>query len=113
MNWTKLVSEQDLEDLKQASFERPVLLFKHSTRCSISSTVLNRLERKWKQEEMGRLKPFFLDLVAYRKISNRVAEEFGVPHQSPQVLLIENGRCIYDASHMQISYQNLKSLVTG
>ena len=96
MNWVKLDNKNQLEEVKTLSEKQPVLIFKHSTRCSISSTSLNRLERAWKTDE---IKPYFLDLIAFRDISNQIAEEFSVEHQSPQVLLIGQGKCVYHTSH--------------
>ena len=87
---------------------QPVVLFKHSTRCSISGTALNRLERHWKDSEMADVKPYHLDLIAHRPISNRIAQVFGVEHQSPQLLLIREGECVFNASHLDISYSDLK-----
>jgi bacillithiol system protein YtxJ len=109
MNWNRIESIETLDRILEESKENPVVIFKHSTSCSISAMALNRLERSWNDSEMGEVKPYYLDLIAYRDISNAVAQKFGVMHQSPQVLLIKNGECVYDDSHMGISYQNLKS----
>ncbi|WP_296618785.1 bacillithiol system redox-active protein YtxJ [Marivirga sp.] len=109
MNWNRLDSIETLDRIIEESKENPVVIFKHSTSCSISAKALNRLERSWDDSEMGEVKAYYLDLIAYRDISNAIVEKFGVMHQSPQVLLIKNGECVYDDSHMGISYQNLKS----
>ncbi len=108
MVWNKLESEEQLEQLKSGSGETKVLIFKHSTRCPISSMALDRLERSWKNEEMQSVSPYFLDLIALRNVSSKTAEIFNVQHESPQVLLIENGKCIYNASHMGINYDAVK-----
>lgn len=108
MNWKKLETETALAEIKALSEKQPVIIFKHSTRCSVSSMALNRLERNWDQDEMQTVQPYFLDLLSYRNISNKIAEIFGVPHESPQILLIENGKCVYHSSHMGISYDILK-----
>ncbi len=108
MVWNKLESEEQLEQLKADSGEQKVLIFKHSTRCPISSMALDRLERSWKNEEMESVSPYYLDLIALRNVSSKAAEIFNVQHESPQVLLIENGKCIYNASHMGISYDAVK-----
>ena len=108
MNWNKLESEAQLEQIKTASQENPVLIFKHSTRCPISSMALNRIERSWKEEEMKTVSPYYLDLISLRNISSKTAEVFDVQHESPQVLLIDKGSCIYNASHMSISYEEIK-----
>src|SRR6478735_1638212 len=65
MNWIKLEDEQELENIKALSSSQAILIFKHSTRCSISSTAINRLERSWKDEEMKDIKIYYLDLITY------------------------------------------------
>lgn len=89
------------------SFSRPVAIFKHSTRCNISLMARNRLETKW---DIGstELPVYYLDLLQYRDISNQVASIYGVQHESPQLLLILNGKCIYNASHSGVSVEGLK-----
>lgn len=109
MNWNRLDNKELLDEIIEESKENPVVIFKHSTSCSISAMALNRLERSWQESEMTEVKAYYLDLIAYRDISNAVADKFGVMHQSPQILLIKNGECVYNDSHMGISYQSLKS----
>ncbi len=109
MNWIKLNHSSQLDEIKKESEQQPVLIFKHSTRCSISATALSRLERSWKEEEMKELKSYYLDLLSYRPISNSIAETFGVYHQSPQALIIHKGKCVYNASHFDITYPDIKS----
>lgn len=113
MNWNKLNDSAQLEEIKKESHNYPVLILKHSTRCSISSATLGRLERSWTQEEVGDLKPYFLDLIAYRPISNQIAEDFGVWHESPQALIIRNGESVYDTSHFDISFDAIKAQVAA
>lgn len=91
MNWTELKSPDQLDVIREESNSKPVLIFKHSSRCSISRLALDRLERKWGQEAQG-IKPYFLDLISYRDISNHVAHQFDVEHESPQVLLTSNAK---------------------
>jgi bacillithiol system protein YtxJ len=107
MNWNKLTEASQIQEIKALSEEKPVLIFKHSTRCSISSMSLDRLLRKWKDTDLEKVTPYFLDLIASRELSDLVAKEFGVPHESPQVLLIKNSEVIYDNSHFGISYAEL------
>ncbi len=110
MNWNHLTDPAQLEIIKRESFSKKVIIFKHSTRCSISRTVLDRLQRNWKEEEMQTIKPYYLDLLSFRDISNKIAEEFGIVHESPQVIVIENGKSVFDTSHLDISYQRLQEL---
>lgn len=108
MNWSILESETGLEKIIEQSFleNKGVAIFKHSTRCSISSVAKGRLESSW-DFDSEKLPIYYLDLIAYRGISNLIAEEFSVEHQSPQILVINNGECIYTESHMSISVKQL------
>lgn len=108
MNWTHLENISQLEEVKE---QENALIFKHSIRCSISATALSRLTRQWKSAELPQLKLYFLDLVNHRDISNAIAQTFGVEHQSPQILLLKKGHCIYDESHYGIDYENIKSAI--
>ncbi|MBL7718084.1 MAG: bacillithiol system redox-active protein YtxJ [Flavipsychrobacter sp.] len=104
MNWIPLTDEQQLETIKEESKTQPVVIFKHSTRCSISSMAKSRLER---EQEPEQVKFYYLDLIAYRSLSNKIAEDFQVHHESPQVLLIKNGECTYEESHNGISMEDI------
>ncbi|WP_224490623.1 bacillithiol system redox-active protein YtxJ [Robertkochia flava] len=99
--WEQLQDERQLEQIREMSYDIPVLIYKHSTRCGISSMVLNRLEREYEPGGEG-LKPYFIDLIKYRRVSDMVAEAFGVRHESPQILLIKKGEVVYDESHTGI-----------
>lgn len=110
MNWNKLTSIEQLDSIDAESEHNRILLFKHSTRCSISATALNRLERNWQSEDSQKLKPYYLDLLNHRDVSNAIAARYGVIHESPQALVIQNGRCIYVSTHTDITYSDLLSI---
>jgi bacillithiol system protein YtxJ len=109
MNWIKLEDLSQLEKIKEESNEKPVVIFKHSTSCAISGMAWNRIQRNWTNGDSEKLTPYFLDLIAHRALSNAVADEFGVMHASPQVIVIKEGKAVYDNSHMGISYQDIVS----
>lgn len=111
MKWEEITSLEQLNIIKKNSENQPVVIYKHSTRCGISSMAIDRLERAWKEEEMQGVKPYFLNLISYREISQAIAETFGIRHESPQLLLIKDGKCTFHTSHMGISYQALKNQV--
>jgi len=111
MNWNKLIQASQIEEIKSLSEDRPVLIFKHSTKCSISSMSLDRVRRNWKVGDDEKVAVFFLDLIANRDISDLVAREFGVAHESPQVILIKNRTVVYDTSHYGISYAEIMSMI--
>jgi bacillithiol system protein YtxJ len=114
MHWLSLTTEKQLEEIDKLSYTfeiKGILLFKHSTRCSISSVALNRLERSLKVSDS--LPFYLLDLLDYRSISQHIAERYGIAHQSPQILIIKNGKCIYDASHSGIDGQNILDIISN
>ena len=110
LSWLPLNSIEQLEEIKQKSKTEYVFIFKHSTRCSISSIVLKRFEGLFKEEHQE-LKVYYLDLLNYRNISDEIAHRFDVFHQSPQALLIKEGKCIYDASHSMISAGTINNVL--
>jgi bacillithiol system protein YtxJ len=110
MNWKNLEKISDLDAAVQVSDRQYVLLFKHSTTCPISHMAKMRLESKWDHVEET-VDAYYLDLKTYRNISNEIAERFDVHHESPQVLLIKDGTCIYDASHMDITVDELNETI--
>jgi bacillithiol system protein YtxJ len=105
MHWNPLTDLHQLDEIVEISQNQPVVIFKHSTRCSISSTALSRFERAWGDTENA---AFYLDLIAYRPISLEIAEKFEIQHQSPQALVINKGACTYSATHWDISVDELK-----
>lgn len=102
------LEEVSLDDIEKDSFTKPVAIFKHSTSCGISKFVWNRFQKDFdiSNEQMDF---YYLDLLAYRSISNYVAEKFNVVHQSPQLILIKNGKSVYNASHESITVEELKN----
>lgn len=105
MKWLPLDNEDHLLRLRNLSESQPILVFKHSTRCGISSTALNRLEREWKDGVP--IQPYLLDLLKHRDLSQGIAQLFDVEHQSPQVILIYRGKAIYHSSHLDIRYRDV------
>jgi bacillithiol system protein YtxJ len=110
--WKVLDQTGQLEQLQEASHRKPVVIFKHSTRCGISAHAKFRLEREWSFAPED-LDFYYLDLIAYRQVSNQVAETLQVTHQSPQIILLREGKAIYDSSHHMISVEELKKAMEG
>ena len=104
MQWIQLTEEGQISQIIAQSQIKPQVIFKHSTRCSISSVALQRLQ---KATQPDGLDFYFLDLLAHRSISNKIVETFQVHHESPQVLVIKNGECIFDESHLGISMNDI------
>jgi len=104
MNWINITTAEQLHDIKKKSDTIPQVIFKHSTRCAISSMAKSRLERSIQPPH---IEFYFLDLIKYRSLSSKLAEDFDVWHESPQVLLIKNGKCVYDESHSSIRMEDI------
>ncbi len=104
ISWIPLTRIEQIEEIKERSKSIPQLIFKHSTRCGTSALAKSRLEKK---QAPVSIEFYYLDLIDYRPISNKVAEDFKVYHESPQVLLIKNGECIYEESHIGIRMEDI------
>ncbi|MCV9929156.1 bacillithiol system redox-active protein YtxJ [Flavobacterium sp. LS1R49] len=109
INWIPLTSLDQLDEIVTESKDKPILIFKHSTRCSISRMALKGFEKEFDLD--NKVKAYFLDLIAHRDVSNEIASRFNVVHQSPQLLLIKDGKSIYDVSHSDIDADALKEKV--
>lgn len=105
INWIPLTTEGQLETLSKTS-----VLFKHSTRCGISSSVLKRFEKQ-SQEHSDSVDFYYLDLLNFRNISAKIAEKFQVMHQSPQMVVVKNEELKAHASHYDILEIDLKSFI--
>ncbi|WP_396150631.1 bacillithiol system redox-active protein YtxJ [Flavobacterium sp.] len=110
VGWRVLTDLGQLNEITELSYQQPVLIFKHSTRCSISRFALKNFENEY-DFSIEQLQPYFLDLLEFRNISNEIANRFDVMHQSPQILLIKEGKCVYHESHDGIEVAGLKRVL--
>jgi len=104
--WKKIESEEDLKAAVEHSYTHKIGVFKHSTSCFISKTVLRNFEKEVENHE-GKTELYYLDLLARRPLSNKIAEDLGIRHESPQFIVIENGKAVNHASHQDISLSQL------
>jgi len=104
MHWIHLTDEEQLKQIINKSQLKPQVIFKHSSRCSISAVALQRMQKTAQPSDIDF---YFLDLLANRSLSNKIAEIFRVHHESPQILLIRDGECVYDESHLGISMDQI------
>lgn len=106
--WKQLTALEQLDSLVEESKSKPVAIFKHSTTCGISRMAIKQFEAQY-DFEPSELQPYYLDLKAYRAISNEIAARFQIMHESPQMLLIKNGTLVYADSHGGISVGALRA----
>ncbi|MBG16475.1 MAG: bacillithiol system redox-active protein YtxJ [Crocinitomicaceae bacterium] len=110
-NWNYLKSIDDFNSAVEASFSADILLFKHSTRCSISTLAKSRIENSWKTSLS--IKPYLIDVLNFREISNEIAHRFDVVHESPQVLVISSNKCLGYLSHSAIEMDEIEVIING
>lgn len=108
--WTNIDSVDQLHEVLKTETDKPILLFKHSTRCSISSMALNSFEREWTSEN-ERCQLYFVDLIRNRDVSDEIATATGVQHQSPQAILLNGKNVMYHASHSGIDAEAVEKLL--
>lgn len=104
--WQNLIEAITLETIRLNSKTKPQAVFKHSTSCGISNMVLQRFNTAYNLNQ-GQMDFYLLDLLAYREISNTIAQTFGVIHQSPQLIIVKNGVAVHSESHSDILQVNL------
>ena len=109
MHWIHLTAEDQLQKIIVKSQEKPQVIFKYSSSCQFSEVVFQRLQKNCCP---GEIDFHFLDLTNYNHISEKVSEIFGVPHQSPQILVINEGHCVFHESHPEISLAGILQPVT-
>ena len=111
MNWNFLVHPEQLDLIDEQSQEKCVMIYKHSTRCHICTGVQDNFENKWNNKTSELIIPYILDLLGYRELSNQIEKKYKVRHQSPQVLIVRNGVCIFHRSQISIRPDEILSLV--
>jgi bacillithiol system protein YtxJ len=110
MEWKNITDLNQISDIK--SKPGYSLIFKHSTRCSVSMMAKKRFELDW-EVIPAETNLYFLDLISHRAISAQIADTFQVHHESPQILLIKDGNCVLDASHSDISADEVAELINN
>lgn len=110
MEWKILDSVDQLNQLLLTPDVGTFAIFKHSTRCSISTMSKNRIERNW-DELPGGFNLYYLDLLTFRQVSDAISQQLGVEHESPQLLLVENGKCVFHSSHSSIDITELTQII--
>ena len=109
VNWIELTDLGQLNEISTLSHDTAVAIFKHSTRCSVSRMALKQFENEF--DNAAKITLYFLDLIENRAISNEIALRFAVAHQSPQLILIKDGKAIYHVSHSDIDAESLNAKV--
>lgn len=105
--WIDLTSLEQLDEVIEQSKTQPVLLFKHSTRCSVSMMA----KRDFEQSFNKGCETYYLDLLKHRDVSNAIAEKLHLAHQSPQAILVKNGQVEYHDSHSDINHRIIEKLI--
>lgn len=110
--WKTIESDEALMSLIEVTNEKPVLFFKHSTRCSISTMAKHRFEQEWDNNNSS-VELCFIDLLRFRSVSNLLTELSGVQHQSPQVIVLFAGEVLYEGSHSGIQTREIRKMLSN
>ena len=111
MKWISLTDLGQLKDIAATDSEKISLIFKHSTRCSVSRMALKQFENEFNIAD-DKIDTYFLDLLNYRAVSNEISTQFNVEHQSPQMLVFKNGQVLHVASHSAIDAADLNKFIS-
>jgi bacillithiol system protein YtxJ len=110
INWLDFTESNQIEAITLQSNVKPILIFKHSTRCGVSRMSLKNFESEYDLNETA-IDLYFLDILKYRSISNEVSIKFKVQHQSPQVIVLKKEKAIYQDSHFGICVKAVKKVL--
>lgn len=109
--WDELIEMDQLDKAIEESYNEPVVLFKHSVTCGISAAAKHRLEKEFDQID-SLVHFYYLDLLKYRPISNEIAKRLNVIHQSPQTIVLKDGKVIHSASHSAIHASKIAGAIS-
>ncbi|MDH5381781.1 MAG: bacillithiol system redox-active protein YtxJ [Cyclobacteriaceae bacterium] len=99
--WNSVENIGQIAEMVEKSFEKPVVIFKYSLSCGVTYSAMDSLEEKWNFES-GDLHLYTVDVVGSRNLSMEISKTFSIIHQSPQLLVIRDGKCVKDMSHFRI-----------
>lgn len=108
--WKRLTRLEQLDEIVEESQRTPVAIFKHSTTCGISRMVFRNFEQDFSIHD-GQMTLYYLDIHAFREVSNETGYRFQVIHQSPQLIVVKNGTAVYNASHNGIHAADLQRFI--
>jgi len=110
INWKTIQSTKQLTQILNLSYGKYPLIFKHSNRCPISVSMKNRFDRSWNAKNDLLFEPFLVDVISQKVISNQIAEILDLVHESPQLIILNEGKILYQAAHLDIEYEEIKKI---
>tara|TARA_R110002124_G_scaffold114578_1_gene270002 strand:+ start:64 stop:408 length:345 start_codon:yes stop_codon:yes gene_type:complete len=108
MNWITLNETSQINEIENASGIS--VIYKHSPRCVVSMMAYRRLKSEFPNFNQLEIPVYIVDVVNNRTESQSIANQFNIRHESPQLLVIKEGQCIYNASHEDVSFEPLSTL---
>ncbi|BDD10969.1 thioredoxin family protein [Fulvitalea axinellae] len=112
MEWIPLTSFEQLDKIDSDSHNAPIVIFKHSTRCSISAMAKSRMDSGSLAQDFPESQAYYLDLLNHRDISNEIEARYRISHESPQLLIIKDGKCVTHTSHGGVKYGFVKDALS-
>ncbi|WP_235288072.1 bacillithiol system redox-active protein YtxJ [Paenibacillus tarimensis] len=109
--WKEITTLDEWEQLKQQSAERQVLLLKHSTRCPVSTSALEEYESYLAGNPNANTDYYLVKVIESRPVSNQVAEDLGVTHASPQIILFKDGKSVWNTSHWSVTNKHITAVL--
>ena len=109
-SWIHITEERQLETIKESSKSKPAVIFKDSVTCGISAHAKHKLTSAW-DFDTSEIDFYYLDLLSFRNISNKIAQEFAVTHQSPQILVLKDTKVVDHFSHQSISVDRIRKAI--
>lgn len=115
-NWegphvSEIMNEEDWKLVRDESKKKPVFVFKHSTECPISAGAAYRTNVWLKKAHKDAPKIYFVKVIERRPVSQKIEAEVEVKHESPQLLLLKDGKSVWNTSHEAITSEAIDGAV--
>jgi len=109
--WREITSIEEWDKVMSDSASRQVIVLKHSTRCPVSASALEEYEAYLADKPNPDTDYYLVKVIESRPVSNKIAEDLGVVHQSPQMILVKDGKAVWNTSHWSVTKKHMAAVL--
>lgn len=111
MQWSEITTLDEWKNIREQSAERGKVVFKHSTTCPVSANALNEFEQYLGKQPNDSVDYYLVKVIETRPVSNQIAEDLGVKHESPQIIYVKDKEKYWTASHWAITTEHMTAVL--
>lgn len=111
MTYQEITTQEQWSEALQQSDSRPLVVFKHSTTCPVSANAHEEFSNYLKDNPRSDVNYVLVKVIESRPISNQIAEDTGVKHESPQIIYIDKKAKVWTASHWSVTKAHISAVL--